>query len=73
MVTTIISSTIASDILINIAVVGCVAFAVLMVLSDEKRRPSLTLLSRHVTVFIIPLLFLFSYITVIWGAKILAD
>jgi bacteriorhodopsin len=72
LVTTVISSTIASDILINIVVVGCVVFAVLMVLSDERRRPALALLSRHVTVFMIPLLSLFAYIAIIWGAKILA-
>ena len=73
MVTTVISSVIASDLITGVVVVGCIAFAVIMVLTDEKRRPTLALLSRSFTVFTVPLLVLFVYIAIMWGANILAD
>ncbi len=71
MVITVVSSVIASDIIINITVAGCMVFAVTAVLSDEKRRPTFALLSRHITVFMIPLVILFAYTTIVWLARIM--
>jgi hypothetical protein len=42
-----------------------------MFLSDDKRRPVLALFSRNVFIFTAPLLIVFAYLVVIWGAKIL--
>lgn len=72
MVTTVVSSAIPSGIVIGVVVAGCVVLAVIMVLTDERRRATLARLSRSFTVFTIPLLILFIYIAIVWGAKILA-
>jgi uncharacterized PurR-regulated membrane protein YhhQ (DUF165 family) len=71
LITTIVSSAIASAIVIGVAVAGCIVFTVIAELTDEKQRPALALFSRHVTVFMIPLLSLFAYIVILWAAKII--
>ena len=71
MVTTVISSTVVSDLVIGIASAGCIVFSIVMVLSDEEKWPTLALLNRSLTAFTIPLLILFTYITINWVANIL--
>jgi hypothetical protein len=71
LISTVVSYTIASNIIVGVTVVGCIAFAVLMVLLDNEKRSVLVLFSRQVTVFIIPLLFIYFYLVLIWGTKIL--
>jgi hypothetical protein len=71
LVATVVSSAIASDIIIGITIAVCVIFAVSTVLTDDKRRPGLALFNRHVTVFTMPLIFIFAYLAIVWGAKIL--
>ena len=70
--TTIISSVVSTNLITGIVVAGCVIFSVMMVLSDERRWPTMALLNRSLTAFTVPLLFLFAYITILWGANVLA-
>jgi len=67
----VISTLTASALAVGITIAGCVVLAVVMFLSDDGRKPVLALFSRHVMVFIAPLLIVFAYLVIIWGAKIL--
>ena len=71
MAVTLFSFMSASDAVIGSVIAGCVLLTVVMFLSDDKRRPSLNLFSRNIAVFMGPLLIVFTYLVVIWGAKIL--
>ena len=66
----IMSSSLASALSIGIAVAGCLVVTVIMVLSDDQRKPALALFTRNLGIFMVPLLLLFGYIVVIWGARI---
>jgi hypothetical protein len=68
---TVVSTAIATSAIIAAAIVGCLVFAVIMVLSDDKHRSSLARLSGYSWVYLVPLLIMFVYIVLIWGAKIL--
>ena len=61
----------ASELAVGVTIGGCVILAVIMFLSDDQRRPLLALFSRNVFIFTAPLLIVFAYLVVIWGAKIL--
>jgi hypothetical protein len=71
LVATAISSLISSSYVVGAAVGGCLLLGVIMVLTDDKRRPVLARLSTYSSVFIVPLLILIVYIVLIWGARIL--
>jgi hypothetical protein len=68
---TLFSFKIASDAVIGSAIVGCVILALIAFISEDKRRPSLILFSRNIVVFMVPLLIVFAYLVLVWGAKIL--
>ncbi len=68
----VISPLAASDLAVGAAIGGCVVLAVIMFLSDDRRKPVLALFSRNVFTFTVPLLIVFAYLVVIWAAKILA-
>jgi hypothetical protein len=67
----VISALTASELAVGVTIVGCVILAIIMFLSEDKRRPVLALFSRNVLIFTAPLLIVFAYLVVIWGAKIL--
>ena len=73
MITTIISSLAASTLVVGTVVAGCLIFAVIMVLTDERRGSALAVLNRSLIAFIIPLLILFTYLAFILGTTILLD
>jgi hypothetical protein len=62
----------ASSLAVGVTIAGCVILAVVMFLSDDKRKPVLSILSRHIMVFMVPFLIIFAYLVIIWGAKILS-
>ncbi len=62
----------ASDLAVGATVGGCIVLAVIMFLSDDRRKPIIALFSRNVFNFTVPLLIVFAYLGVIWAAKILA-
>ena len=68
MTTTVTSITI-SDVAIGITVTSCIAFFVMILLSNEKKSPNLEILNRSLIVFTIPLLIIFSYLAIL---KVLA-
>ena len=68
MTTTVTSITI-SDVAIGITVTSCIAFFVMILLSNEKKSPNLVILNRSLIVFTIPLLIIFSYLAIL---KVLA-
>jgi hypothetical protein len=69
--TIVMSSAVASGLIVGVAVAGCVVLAVIMVASDDTKRQQMALFSRHINVLMVPLLMVFAYIVIIWGAKIL--
>lgn len=73
MVTTIISSLAVSTLVVGTAVAGCLIFAVIMVLTDERKGSALAVLNRSLIAFIIPLLVLFTYLAVVLGTTLLLD
>jgi hypothetical protein len=73
LVATLFSFISATGAVIGSTIAGCVVLVVIMFLSDDKRKPSLILFSRHVAVFVAPLLIVFAYLVLIWGSKILTS
>ena len=71
MIITVVSSAIASDLVVGIAIVASIAFAIISELTDVSQKPPLALLSRYFAVFMVPLLILFAYIVIMWVARIL--
>jgi hypothetical protein len=70
MITNVISLGIMSNIVTGVVVACCIIFTVITELTNNTGKETLTLLSRHVNVFVIPLLSVVAYIFLIWGAKI---
>ncbi len=71
MVTTVVSLIIATSAVVGTIMAGCVAFAIIMFLSDDGRKPRLALFSRNITIFLVPLGIVFVFLTIMWAARIL--
>jgi hypothetical protein len=67
----VVSAIAASSLAVGITIAGCVIVAVFTFLSNDGRRPVLALFSRNLMVFMIPLLIIFTYLVIIWVAKVL--
>ncbi len=70
--TIVISHVVASDLIVGIAVVGCIILVVAAELTNDERT-ILKLLSRHFMAYSIPLLVLFAFIGIAWGTEIITD
>jgi len=71
MITAVISPAISPVVTGAVTVVGCVVFVVITELTDENRWPALAHINRYFTVYLIPLLFLFAYLAIVWAARIM--
>ncbi len=71
MVATVVSTIVTSPMAIGATIAGCLILAVMMLLSDDNSRPRIALFSRHIAVFLIPLLVVFGFLAIIWAAGIL--
>ncbi len=68
----IVSSQIASDLVILVTVVATILFLAISEVTDVHGKRFFVLLNRFCIIFTMPLLLLFAYTAVILGAKILA-
>jgi len=66
---TLLASELANDVINGVVIAG---FIVLIVTSElaASRWVGISRLNRSLSVFILPLLFLFAYIVIIWGARL---
>ena len=71
LVTTIISSTIASDTVIGICFVCYILLLLIREMIYVIERPSFMILKSAFSVFTVPLLIMIGYTVIIWSAKIL--
>jgi hypothetical protein len=71
MTTTIFSNVFTSNYVAAAAVGACIILAVIKYLTDFQKKPVIGLLSRHVVVFMVPLLIVFVYTVGMRVAKIL--
>jgi|WetSurMetagenome_2_1015567.scaffolds.fasta_scaffold452065_2 hypothetical protein len=70
MIANVISLGIMSNIVAGVVVACCVILTVVTELTNDTGRPTITSFSRHINVFVIPLLSVVVYVFFIWGAKI---
>lgn len=73
MVSTILSQATASVAVIGVAITGCVVFWVIATLTDDQKKPVIALIANRITIFAVPLLVLFTYLTIMWATAILSD
>lgn len=73
MVTFVISQLLVTNISVLSGVAGCLAFLVIIVLSNDQGKPGLELFARKLEIFLIPLLMVFSYLAFLWAVKILTS
>lgn len=69
----VILSAFASDTAHAIAIFGCIILWIISELTDDTRDPVLARASSYLTVYAVPLLILFVYIVIVWGAGITFD
>jgi hypothetical protein len=72
-VAVVLSSVFNSDLTIGVAIAACIVLAIVNLLTDDESKPGLALFSRRVTVFLLPLLIIFAFSAIIWGAGILTE
>ena len=65
---TVISFLVPTNIIVGIAMVGCVLLAVFMVVSDDNKASTLIRLSRNITGFVFPLMVVFTFLFIVWVA-----